>query len=267
MSATNNETLIVVPEMINVDSLTKIIIAYEKAGGSQKEVSTEEVAQISGIASSNVGINNKFFASIGLIEGKKGGYKLTTLGSEYAKALDWGRLEEAQFLLKKIIKDKPIVQKVVSYVELNKPVQKDDLIAKIAIFANVPNQPRFSTGIKAFVEMLTLSKILQETDGTLTSVAREEPKESKPEVTLLEKKGSDKTKDFENLLDYYDNLFKRDSKGLSSSFYLKRGLVPPSLEQKTPWTFLVSINIDNNTDPDKLKQIIKALQDAIQPSP
>ncbi len=264
MSGTSNEAPIIVPEMVNLDSLTKIVIAYEKAGASQKEVSTEEVAQISGIATSNVGINNKFFVSIGLLEGKRGGYKLTPLGSEYAKALDWGRLEEAQSVLRKIIKDKPLVQKVVSYVELNKPVQKDDLIAKIAIFANVPNQQRFSTGIKAFVEMLTLSKILQETEGALIPVPREESKEAKSEISIVEAKNSEKGSEYENISDFFDSYLKRGSKEPSSSFYIKRGLVPPSLEPKTPWTFLVTINIDNNTDPDKLKQIIKALQDSIQ---
>lgn len=262
MSETNSEDAIVVPEMVNLDSLTKIIVAYEKAGGVQKEVASKEVGQISGIDPSNVGKNNKFFASIGLLEGKRGGYKLTTAGSEYAQALDWGRLEEAQSLLKKIIKDKPLVRKTVSYVELNKPVQKDDLIAKIAVFANVPNQPRFSTGIKAFVEMLTLSRVLEETkDGLLTTSEKEESKETKSTVFLVEPK-TEKLETYNTMIDYLDSYFK----SVPSSFYLKRGLIPPVEGRRTPLAFVVTINVDNNTEPEKLKQIIKALQEAVQTS-
>jgi Mn-dependent DtxR family transcriptional regulator len=246
MSETNNEGAIIVPEMVNLDSLTKIIIAYEKAGGSQKEVSTKEVAQISGMDPSNVGLNNKFFASIGLLEGKKGGYKLTTSGSEYAKALDWGRLEEAQSLLRRIIKDKPLVQKTVSYVELNKPVQKDDLVAKIAIFAEVPNQPRFSTGIKAFVEMLTLSKVLEEKEGTLVPVAREEPKETFVSSTQIPT-GDIEFKAFGEWRSFLERIKQETSVTDTTKAFLG---------------FTVTINVDNNTDPEKLKQIIKVIKDA-----
>ncbi len=248
MSEINNETAIFVPEMVNLESLTKIIIAYEKAGGSQREVSTKEVAQISGIAPANVGLNNKFFASVGLLEGAKGGYKLTTGGSEYAKALDWGRLEEAQSLLNKIIKDKPLVQKTVSYVELNKPVQKEDLITKIAVFANVPNQPRFSTGIKAFVEMLTLSKILEEKEGTLVPSAREELKEVNPRESSIPKVVADEFQFQKH--DEWKSVLDRIKKEPIGS--ISRGLL----------NLNVTINIDNDTDPERLKLLIKAILDA-----
>ena len=85
MSEMTNETAIIVPQMVNLDSLTKIIVAYEKAGGGQKEVSSKEVAEISGLDPNSVGLNNKFFVSIGLLEGKKGEYKLTHEGLEYAR--------------------------------------------------------------------------------------------------------------------------------------------------------------------------------------
>jgi hypothetical protein len=175
LAETNEE--IAVPQMVNLDALTKIIVAFSKAGGDKTAVPIEEVAQISGVNQNNVSLNNKFFVYMGLVEGKRGSYKLTTAGAEYAKALDWGRLEEAQSILKKIIKDNPFVQKTVSYVDLNKPVSKDDLIAKVAGFAGVSNEPRFSTGIKAFVEMLSLSGILKEDkDGMLISGLKDEPK-------------------------------------------------------------------------------------------
>jgi hypothetical protein len=250
---------IAVPQMINLDALTKIILAFQKAGADQKAVPIDEIAQISGISASNISINNRFFLSIGLLEGTRGSYKLTTAGSQYAKALDWGRLEEAQSILKKTIKDKPLVQKTVNFVDLNKPVSKDDLSAKIAGFAGVPNEQRFSVGIRAFVEMLTLSKILEETkDGLLVTGPKEEQKETKSDfITYIEPKKSDTPKE------YLDNLIIDYFKGVN--FDTKRYFVPPTQEKKS-LMFSVTINVDNNTDPEKLKQIIKALQEAIQPS-
>jgi hypothetical protein len=227
-------------------------------------VPIDEIAQISGISAGNISINNRFFLSIGLLEGTRGSYKLTTAGSQYAKALDWGRLEEAQSILRKTIKDKPLVQKTVNFVDLNKPVSKDDLAAKIAGFAGVPNEQRFSVGIRAFVEMLTLSKILEETkDGLLVTGPKEEQKEMKSDiVALIESKKSDKSKEYlDNLIEDY---FKVDKNAISS-FLAKRDFLSSTQEKKS-LMFSVTINVDNNTDPEKLKQIIKALQEAIQPS-
>jgi hypothetical protein len=58
-----SEEAIIVPQMISLDLLTKIIIAYFKAGGGKGEKSNEEIAQISGVSSNNISVNNRFFAS------------------------------------------------------------------------------------------------------------------------------------------------------------------------------------------------------------
>jgi hypothetical protein len=248
MSEINDDVAISVPQMVNLDSLIKIVIAYSKAGGSQREVTTKEVAQISGLDPSNVGLNNKFFASIGLIEGRRGAYKLTSAGSSYAQALDWGRLEEAQIILRRTIKDKPLVQKTVSFVELNKPVSKEVLIAKVAGFASVPNEPRFSTGIKAFVEMLTLTKLLQESkEGSLETGVRDEPKKPDADIIVSSDKGNLVTIETKSWNDFID-VSKRQ---------LNR---QPILRE--PLTLTLTLNIDNNTDPERLKQLVRAIREA-----
>lgn len=230
MSETKEE--IFVPEMIGLDLLTKVIVAYLKAGGDKDEKGSEEVAQISGVNANNVGLNNKFLASIGFLEGRRGAYKLTVNGAEYARALDWGRLDEAQIILRKTIKEKPLVSRTVSYVELNRPVNKDDLIGKIATFAGVPNEQRYSTGIRAFIEMLTLSGLLAEDkDGKITAKEKETSDESALRKSSLE-------------------IAHPKKEGRAQA------VVPIN----------VTISIDDNTDPEKLKALIRALLEALAPT-
>jgi len=222
-----SEEAILVPQMIGLDLLQKIIIAYFKAGGDKVEKSNEEIAQISGVSQNNISSNNKFFASIGLLEGSRGAYKLTQGGAEYAKALDWGRLNEAQAVLRRTIKDKTLVVRTIGYVDLNKPVNKDDLVGKIANTAGVKNEPRFSVGIRAFVELLILSGLLAEDkDGNV--IAAE--------------------KDF-----------------IGESIPLKRIVEIPQEEEAAQNVFPVNITIaiDNNTDIEKLKSMLKAIREVL----
>lgn len=222
-----SEEAILVPQMIGLDLLQKIIIAYFKAGGDKVEKSNEEIAQISGVSQNNISSNNKFFASIGLLEGSRGAYKLTQGGAEYAKALDWGRLNEAQAVLRRTIKDKTLVVRTIGYVDLNKPVNKDDLVGKIANTAGVKNEPRFSVGIRAFVELLILSGLLAEDkDGNV--IAAE--------------------KDF-----------------IGESIPLKRIVEIPQEEEDAQNVFPVNITIaiDNNTDIEKLKSMLKAIREVL----
>jgi len=219
--------------MVALDALTKIIVAYLKSGGDKGETSNKDVSQISGVSEANVGLNNKFFVSIGLIEGKRGAFKLTDGGAEYAKALDWGRLNEAQTILRKIIKEKPLVVKTLNYIDLNKPVTKDDLVGKIAQFANVPNEPRFSTGIRAFTEMVVLSGLLvEDKDGKIIIGEKEKHAEVSVAIPTTPSISSDIKKQPE-----------------------------PTLP------FNISINVDSNTDVEKLKEIIKVLKELFVSKP
>jgi len=222
------EEVIAVPQMIGLDLLQKIIIAYFKAGGDKGEKSNEEISQISGVSPNNISVNNRFFASIGLLEGSRGSYKLTQGGAEYARALDWGRLNEAQAVLRKTIKDKTLVVRTIGYVELNKPVKKDDLVGKIANIAGVKNEPRFSVGIRAFVELLILSGLLAEDkDANVIAAGNYFIGESIPLKPIVE--------------------------------------IIPKEEEVAQNVFPVNITIaiDNTTDIEKLKSMLKAIREVL----
>jgi len=217
---------IAIPQMLGLDALTKILVAYLKAGGDKEEKKANDVAEISGVAANNVSLNNKFFASIGLLQGTRGVYKLTDVGIRYATALDWGRLDEAKRILAEVLKGRPLVVKTLSYVEINQPVTKDDLIGKIAFLAYVRNEPRYQVGIKAFVEMLTMSSLLTEDkDGKITAERRQLHEELKPTTPKVAKETITRA--------------------------------PATLPLS------ITINIGEHTEIDKIKAMIRAVREAL----
>lgn len=163
----SQEEEIVVPQMVGFEGLTKIIIGYLKVGGDKEEKTNAEVAAVANVAQANVGRNGRFLRSIGIIEGRRGRHKLTPEGTKYAQSLDWGRLDEANKLLGELLKDKPIVKRALGFVDINAPVERDALVSRIAIIAGVSRQTRYETGIRGFIDMLVTSGLLDEREGNL----------------------------------------------------------------------------------------------------
>lgn len=161
----SEEERLEVPQMVGFEVLTKIIIAYSKIGGDKEEKSYQEIATVASVAANNVRLNLKFLNSIGILEGSRGKYKLTSEGAQYARALDWGKLNEANKILRDILRDKSIVERTIGYVSINKPVDKETLVGQIAVIAAKRKTARFVTGIRGFVDMLATSGLLEETEG------------------------------------------------------------------------------------------------------
>lgn len=218
---------VVVPQQIGWDALTKILVAYLKAGGDKEKVGIQEVQQISNVSQGNISVNNKFFVSLGLLEGEVGQYKLTEAGAKYTKALDWGRIDEAKTVLRQTIKDKPLVGRTLSYVDLNKPVTKDDLVGKIASIAGVTKESRFSTGIRGFVDMLSACGLLQE--------------DNEGRITIRK--------------DIAEQDLMTDKRAVPTTESSKRTTMP------FPVTF--TINVDQGTDVAKVKAVVKAIREAL----
>jgi len=226
MSETTDVAEIAVPQMIGLNALTKIIVGYLKAGGEKGGVRSQEVAQLADVNPNNVSINNRFLISIGIIEAEARGLnKLTSAGLNYAQALDWGRLDEAKNILAGTIKNRPLIERALSYVDINKPVSKDDLTGKIASIAGVPNEDRYSVGIRGLIDMMISAGLLtEEKDGNLTTESKPSPKEKPviPSPSVLETK-------------------------------VQPLNVPVN----------VTINLGENVDAEKIKSIIRAIRDAL----
>ena len=158
----SQEEEIAIPQMIGFEILKKIIIGYLKVGADKEAKSYSEVANVANVGKTNVSLNANFLKSIGILEGKRGRYKLTSLGIEYAQALDWEKADQAKKSLSNLLKDKPLIKKTLGFIDINQPVDKEDLISQIAIFAGVPKEPRYYTGIKGYIDMLVTSGIVKE---------------------------------------------------------------------------------------------------------
>jgi hypothetical protein len=223
--------------MVGFATLSKIIIAYLKVGADEQEKSYSDVAAMAKVNENNVSINSKFLCSIGIIEGSTGHFKLTQMGKQYAKSLDWGKLDEANKLLRETLKDKPITKRVLGYLDIHQPVSKEDLISQIALFADVTKESRFETGIRGFLDMLMTCGLLEEdANGKIVS-----SKERTKELELLPTSA------------------KEDKEWLKT-------IQPPTIqeEKRTTFPITLSFNIDNNTDPEKLKTILETIKKALE---
>lgn len=188
-----SDTSINIPSMIGLEALTRIIVAYYKAGADELAVTYRDVSQLANVSLANVRRNAPFFEYIGLLEGDRPMLKLSEFGKDYAQSLNWGRIKDAGNILGKELKNNNLVSKILGYVDINKPVIKNDLVAKIAMISNVPNEPRYRTGINGLIDMLVSANLLKETENgivtsekkiTITADAVLVRKESPPTVSV-----------------------------------------------------------------------------------
>jgi hypothetical protein len=159
-----------------------------------------------------------------MFEGERGSYKLSNVGKKYAQALDWGKLAEANLILKDTLKNNTLTKKAIAYVEINQPVTKDDLESQIALISQKPKADRWITGIKGFVDMLFTSGLLQsDSNGNIT--ATKEKREETAEVSI------------------------------PPSY-----TVPPTNRPIPSLPITLSINVDEKTDVGKLKEVLQAIK-------
>jgi hypothetical protein len=165
--------------------LTKVIIGYLKAQAINEPKSYSDISKISNVSAGNVRLNGSFLVSIGILEGQRGDYKLTAEGRKYAQALDWGRFEEANYVLRELLKATKLMQAVTGFIDINKPVDKEDLISQIAVIAGVSKESRLKTGTKAYVDMLITCGLLKEdAEGKIYPGKYLEPSEQKTSTEM-----------------------------------------------------------------------------------
>ena len=162
------EEEIIIPEKLDFDSLKKILQGYLEAGADKKAVTYNQVASVTGLSGANISLNNKFFVYANLLnEESRGHYKLTSLGINCARSLQWGKLEEAAGLLRTAIKERPLFDKIISFVRLNKEVKRDNLVEHIGSIAKVTRKRRYLVGINAVIDVLVFAKKITEKEGII----------------------------------------------------------------------------------------------------
>jgi hypothetical protein len=176
--STPPEKKIYVPQMLGLESLTKILIGYLKVG-TEGAVDYNAVSKVTTITSGNIRRNANFLESIGLIEGEKGKYKLTIEGKNFAQALDWGRFKDAYSILRPLLENKEFIKTILTFININKSITRNDLLSRIAIIANVGNTPSIRTGINALVDMLTSCELINIDNKGMITISEQKTTQTK----------------------------------------------------------------------------------------
>lgn len=229
---------IIIPEMVRFETLTKIIIGYLKVQADKEPKSYSEVAKIAKVSKDNVRRNTNFLVSIGVLEGERGQHKLTPMGKKYAQALDWGKLDEANRILRELLVDKELIQRILGFVDINQPVEKEELLRQIAVIAGVPNASRFRTGIKACIDMLVTSGLVDEDPNKNTYSRTREHEVSREKRTLEE----------------YIEARKPMREIIEPKISKERFAIP----------ITISFTIDNQTSEENLKKLLRAIREVFQ---
>ncbi len=232
----STENQVIVPVMVGFELLNQIILGYLKIGADVESKSASDVSAITSVSEANISRNSKFLISIGVIDGARGHYTLTLLGTKYAQALDWGKLNDANRFLKQLLQDKPITQRTLAYVDIRKSVDKETLVAQIAIIAGLRRAVRYETGIRGFIDMLVTSGLLEEEKNGDLVIS----KQSKKQTTYKE--------EFDKVKIIFD-------KPQIKNF------IPP--KKRVSFPINLSFNINDNIDVNNLRKILKVIKEVL----
>jgi len=225
--SSSKEKRLHIPEAVTFDTLNRILMAYLKAGAYEKPVGYKDAATKSGVHRTIVSLNNKFFVSSGfLIEEGRANFRLSEKAIRYVQLLDWGKTEEAKEPLRELLPESAFIKDILDYVTINKKVTKDELTTRIISILGIQRRTRYITGINSLFEMLTFSGLLKEEDGTFSMGAPTVPEVSTRPARPVE----------------------------VTSVEPKKPMVPIS----------ISLMVDEETDVEKMKAIIKALREVLQ---
>lgn len=225
-----SESEVTIPKKVSLDSLNKMLIGYLRCDADKKEVYYRDVASVSGVSRTDISRNNAFFESFGFLEKKgRGNFILTENGTKYSQYLDWGRVEDARLILATMLKENPLVNKALAYVDIQSSVTTDDLRSRIATIVNVRPTEIIQSGINSLIEMLLFSGLLKESDGKLSSVQITPKKEKEVKMSTPNKE-------------------------------------PVVVPMKNKITIPISliINVTDITNIEHLKEVLKAIQDVFE---
>jgi hypothetical protein len=225
--SSSQEERVYIPEGATFETLNRILMAYLKAGASEKPVGYRDAATRSGVHRTVVSLNDKFFVSSGfLIEEERATFRLSEKAMKYVQLMDWGKTEEAKEPLGELLAEYGLVKTILDYVAINKKVTKDELMTKIISILGIRRRSRYVTGINSLFDMMTFSGLLKEEDGSFSAVTPTIPE-------AVERP--------------------------------KRAIELPTVEPKKPIIPIsISLMINEETNIEKLKAVIQALKEVLQ---
>lgn len=145
------------------DLLVKIIKAYRHQN---EPARPDAIADVVGVDKAQVSRNHKFLVSVGVLEG--GNLKrITPIGNDLGRALEYEHPSEIQRLWRQIIADHPFVEKILTAVRIRGGMERSNLESHIAYTAGQVKNRRTLTGAGTVVEILFAADLVRDSDGTL----------------------------------------------------------------------------------------------------
>lgn len=170
----------------NFDVFEKVIVSYSNQ---RKPVSNEDIAQISGLSEQHISRNNKFLVDNGLLEGGKT-KSITEIGSRLGRALQHDKRDIVSEILKEIISANESLSELITYVRLQKSLDKDKFADHILYCSGQSTNQFSKAGAKCIVDVFFSAGIIEEKDGVLKVLSSKE-REEKIEIKSEERKTVD----------------------------------------------------------------------------
>lgn len=145
--------------------LTKLIQAWNKSGA---DASNADVGRLLSIDETVVSRNNKFFLAIGILTG---GHKktITEQGMRLARAIEFNNEEDTIASWQNVIRSCDFLTKLLDAIRIRKAMDYDSLQSHIAYAAGQSRTQKSMTGAAAVIEILRNCRLIQETDGQITT--------------------------------------------------------------------------------------------------
>lgn len=172
------------PYNLGYDKLKKILRALYQKKANENMVSSKDISKIVDLNQGTIGSNLIFLTHIGVLEGSgQVGYKLTSNGNEYVKAISENNSENIKKYLGPIIENSHL-KKLKEYVEfniksltingLNNCVQREGQFPLQKDSENM--QAPYSTGAKALYEIFKTAGIIPNDFQIITTTQTNKPK-------------------------------------------------------------------------------------------
>ena len=228
-----------IPKRVGLDDIKDILKAYYVEGAHNEPVSTpavEDTAQLP----DRVGRQTEFLEEVGLLKKDGQKRKLTDAGEEIAEALMGGGEEQAKVRMRELFTDWEFTSKIQGFVQMQGPVEENQLIEYIKANAKSDDD----RGKNTLINALLWADILNESDDGLYSVAQ--PTSPKGEETEPQEPSEES-----------ETASKKDEKADGSHFRDERhGATRES-------GIDIEFNFTTDDDPVEIKKVIKAARKAL----
>ncbi|MHA1423920.1 MAG: hypothetical protein ACTSWA_12785 [Candidatus Thorarchaeota archaeon] len=213
-----------IPTRISMKQINELLEGFFYANALQIPITSREAAERTKVNPDVATRNMSFLCDAGFLIKEGASYRLTDIGLEYAQWLSWDKYDEASIRLSQILKQYDFAMKIVHYVRVAGPVPKNEVVDRVGVLAGVAKTSQHRRGAIAFVDLLTFSGLTEDDDGTI-------------------KIGRDKS------------IISTES--ISEENGTAKYRLP--LETHTPIS--ITLQISSETDPDKLRALIKVIKE------